>query len=57
MTDREQCIKLLVLTVKKNAKYHSSPQREGRSTVEHATKNIDPQEENMEEEDTSKRNQ
>jgi len=45
MTGREQCIRLLVLTVEKNAKYHSSPQREGQSTVENAIKNTDRQEE------------
>ena len=32
-------------TVDKNAKYHSSPQREGQSTVENAIKSIDHQEE------------
>ena len=31
--------------VDKNAKYHSSPQREGQSTVENAIKSIDHQEE------------
>jgi hypothetical protein len=35
--------------VEKNAKYHSSPQREGQSTAERVGKNIDRQEENIEE--------
>ena len=34
-------------TAAKNVKYHSSPQREGRSTVESAIKNVDLQEENI----------
>ena len=45
MTGQEQCIKPLVLTVDKNAKYHSCPRKEGQSTVENAIKNIDLQEE------------
>ena len=45
MTGQERCIKPFVLTVDKNAKCHSSPQREGLSTVENAIKNIDRQEE------------
>ena len=48
MTGQEQCIKLFVLTVEKNAKYPSSPQREGQSTVKHVGKNIDLQEEDTE---------
>jgi hypothetical protein len=42
---QEQCTKLFVLTVEKNAKCHSSPQRDGQSTVERVGKNIDRQEE------------
>jgi hypothetical protein len=45
MIGREQCIRLLVPTADKNAKCHSNPQREGRSTVKHVGKNIDHQEE------------
>ena len=39
MTDRERCIRPFVPTAAKNAKYHSSPPREGRSTVESAIEN------------------
>ena len=45
LTGQEQCIKLFVLTVGKNVKCHSSPLREGQSTVENATENVDRQEE------------
>jgi len=38
MDGQEPCIRLLVLTVEKNVKYHSSPQKEGQSTVENAIK-------------------
>jgi hypothetical protein len=39
MTGRGQCIKLYVLIVVKNAKYHSDLQKEGRSTVDLAGRN------------------
>ena len=42
---QEQCTKLLVLTVVKNAKCHSGPRKEGQSTVKRVGKNIDRQEE------------
>ena len=45
MTGQGQCIKLYVLIVVKNAKYHSNLQKEDRSTVKHAGRNIDPHEE------------
>ncbi len=45
MTGQEQCIRLLVLTVMKNAKCHSNRQKDDRSTVENAIKNTDPQDE------------
>ncbi len=45
MGGQELCIRLLVLTVEKNVKYHSSLQKEDRSTVENAIKNTGPREE------------
>ena len=39
------CIRLLVLIVETNVKYHSSPHREDRSIVENVIKNEDLQEE------------
>ena len=45
LTGQERCTKPFVLTVDKTAKCHSSPHREGQSTVENAIKNIDRQEE------------
>jgi len=48
MTGQEQCIRLFVLTVEKNVKYHSSQQREGRSIVENAIKNTDHRDEDLE---------
>ena len=47
MTGQEQCIRQLVLIVETNVKYHSSPQKEGQSTVENAIKNIDHRDENL----------
>ena len=47
MTGQEQCIRLLVLIVETNVKYHSSPRKDDRSTVENVIKNIDHQEENL----------
>jgi hypothetical protein len=37
---QEQCTKQFVLTVAKNVKSHSNPQKADRSTVENVTKNI-----------------
>ena len=48
MTGQEQCIRQLVLTVEMNVKYHSNQQKEGQSIVENVIRNIDHQEENLE---------
>ena len=47
MTDQEQCTRLFVLIVEKNVKSHSNLHKEGRSTAKRVGKNIDHQEESI----------